>query len=83
MHTMFTLASLSNGPSNANFCRIPYPLGECQPALGIKFTGDYLILSSNLLLLHEKACISLPHMMLPILLPMLTGIPLDSNMTPL
>ena len=51
MHTMFAPASMSKGPSNAHFCGTSYPLGECQPALGIKFAGDYLILSSNLLIL--------------------------------
>lgn len=29
---------------------LPIPLEYCQPVLGVKFTGDYLILSSNLTL---------------------------------
>ena len=49
-HITSTPASLSKGPSNAHFSRTSYPLEHCQPALGIKFTRDYPILSSNLTL---------------------------------
>jgi hypothetical protein len=56
----------------------------CQLALGVRFSRDYPLLSSNLTLGLWRittsfiVCILL---MLSILLPMLTGIPFDSDIT--
>ena len=65
-------------PQMTTFLELTIPWVHCQTALGIKLTREYPIS----LTLH-LACQSLPHMMLPISLPMLTGIPLDSDMTQL